>query len=115
MEKKDRVRKLVHFLIWKYDVPFNSALKTIGQEVGISSSNLSVALGGNDRFLTNSLIQKVNRAYGRPFNEEWLIFGTGEMLRNSTDDAVPNTGEVIASQQATIKKLTAGLAGWVRK
>lgn len=115
MEKKDRFRKLVNYLIWKHDVPFNSALKTIGTQVGISASNLSVALNGNERFLTNSLIQKINNSYGKPFHEEWLVYGTGDMLRNPTSDVVENIGAVIESQQETIKKLTEALAVLVKK
>lgn len=114
MEKKDRLRKLINYLIWKRDVPYNSALKTVAAKVGMTSSNISVAINGNEKFLTDSLMRKINMAYDSPFNESWLLFGTGEMLSENEGECM-DTESVIASQQETIKKLSEALAVLAQK
>lgn len=109
MEKKDRFNKLIRYIIWAYDVPFQSALKTIAETVKVGHSNLSSALRGNEIYLTDSLISKVNYAYGEPFRREWLIFGTGDMLTDNSQAVLNDPAVVIASQQETIKKLSESL------
>lgn len=109
MDKKERFNKLIRYIIWAYDVPFQSALKTISEKVGVGHSNLSTALRGNEIYLTDSLVTKVNNAYGEPFRREWLVFGTGDMLSDNSQAVINDPAAVIASQQETIKKLTESL------
>lgn len=109
MDKKERFNKLIRYIIWAYDVPFQSALKTIAEKVGVGHSNLSSALRGNEIYLTDNLITKVNYTYNEPFRREWLIFGTGEMLTDSSQAVMNDPATVISSQQDTIKKLSESL------
>lgn len=106
MDKQERFNKLIRYIIWAYDVPFQSALKTIANKVGVGHSNLSSALRGNSMYLTDSLVTKVNYAYGEPFRKEWLIFGSGDMLSDNSRAVIDNPAIVISSQQETIKKLS---------
>lgn len=110
MEKKERFNKLIRYIIWAYDVPFQSALKTIAEKVGVGHSNLSTALRGNETYLTDNLITKVNYAYGEPFRREWLLFGTGDMLKDNTQVLLNDPESIIASQQETIKSLSDSLS-----
>ena len=110
MNKQERFNKLVRFIIWSYDVPFQSAIKTIAARVGVGHSNLSTALNGNERYLTDSLINKVNTAYNEPFRKEWLLFGTGDMFSGGHEAVVEDPAAVISSQQDTIKKLSESLS-----
>lgn len=110
MDKKERLNKLVRYIIWTFDVPFQSAIKTIATEAGINPSNLSTALRGNETYLTDSLIKKVNRAYKSPFFEQWLMFGTGEMLTEGNTAVITDPTVIIYSQQDTIQKLSDSLA-----
>ena len=110
MDKKERFNKLVRYIIWAYDVPFQSATKTIAEKAGAGHSNLSTALRGNRTYLTDNLINKVNNAYGAPFRKEWLIYGTGDMLADNSQTIMEDPGLIIASQQETIKKLTESLS-----
>lgn len=111
MDKKERFNKLIRYIIWAYDVPFQSAIKTIAEKAGAGHSNLSTALRGNKSYLTDNLINKVNNAYGAPFRKEWLIYGTGDMLAENTQQTVMQDPEdIVASQQETIKKLTESLS-----
>ena len=109
MNKKERFNKLIRYIIWAYDVPFQSALKTIAEKVGVGHSNLSTALRGNKIYLTDNLVTKVNYAYGEPFRREWLIFGTGDMLADTSQVVISDPAVIIASQQETIKKLSESL------
>ena len=56
MDKKERLNKLVRYIIWAFDVPFQSAIKTIATEAGVNPSNLSTAFRGNETYLTDSLV-----------------------------------------------------------
>ncbi len=109
MNKKERFNKLVRYLVYAFDLPYNGVLRAIGEKVGISSSNLSTALNGNERFLTDSIIKKVNTAFGSPFHIEWLIYGVGEMLNDNAAPVIKDTEWVVQSQQETIASLTASL------
>ena len=110
MEKKERFNKLIRYIIWAYDVPFQSALKTIAEKVGVGHSNLSTALRGNETYLTDNLVTKVNYAYGEPFRREWLLFGTGNMLKDNTQAVLSDPASIIANQQETIKSLSDSLS-----
>jgi hypothetical protein len=110
MDKKERFNKLIRYIIWAYDVPFQSALKTISKKVGVGHSNLSTALRGNEIYLTDSLVTKVNYAYGEPFRREWLVFGTGDMLKDNSQAVISDPATIIASQQETIKSLSDSLS-----
>lgn len=110
MDKKDRFNKLVRFIIWAYDVPFQSAIKTISSKARVGHSNLSTALNGNEKYLTDSIMNKVNMAYNEPFRKEWLVYGTGDMFTGGHEAVVEDPATVIASQQDTIKKLSESLS-----
>lgn len=110
MDKKERFNKLIRYIIWAYDVPFQSALKTIAAKAGVGHSNLSTALAGNEKYLTDSIMNKVNTAYGEPFRKEWLLFGTGDMFTGDYRAVLEDPSVVIASQQDTIKKLSESLS-----
>lgn len=43
-------------------------------------SSLSRALNGDNLYLTDSFLEKFNRAFEYPFNQMWLISGEGDML-----------------------------------
>ena len=110
MDKKERFNKLIRYIIWAYDVPFQSAIKTIAEHVDMHPSNLSSALRGNESYLTNRLIRKVNHAYDSPFFDQWLLFGTGEMLTEGHSAVITDPTVIIYSQQETIQKLSDSLA-----
>lgn len=110
MDKKERLNKLIRYIIWAFDVPFQSAIKTIAEYADINPSNLSTALRGNESYLTDKLIRKVNHAYNSPFFDQWLLFGTGEMLTEGHTAVITDPTVIIYSQQETIQKLSDSLA-----
>lgn len=50
--------------------------------IGIDTGNLSNALKGIDKYLTDSFLEKFNNAFNNIFNIEWLITGDGDMLKD---------------------------------
>lgn len=59
----------------------------IAERMKASRSNVSAALNGDEKFLTDNFLRRLNKAYGGLFNDEWLISGTGNML--ASDDEEP--------------------------
>ena len=109
MDKKERFNKLVRYLVFVYELPYAGILRAIAEKAGVNSSNLSAALSGNERFLTNSIIKKVNKSFGEPFNMEWLLSGTGEMYNENASPTGPDINWVVQSQQETISKLVSNI------
>lgn len=110
MTRADRFNKLIRYIIWTFDVPFQSAIKTVAEKAGVGHSNLSTALGGNERYLTDSIMNKVNVAYDEPFRKEWLLFETGDMLKDNSQVSIADSADIVISQQETIRSLTESLA-----
>lgn len=55
--------------------------KDLANLIHASAPNISNALKGDSRFLTNNLLSRINNASGNIFNEAWLLTGEGPMLR----------------------------------
>lgn len=51
--------------------------------LGIDQGNLSNALKGIDKYLTDKFLEKFNETFGGIFNYDWLLTGKGEMLKNA--------------------------------
>ena len=52
----------------------------VAEMMGTDKANISRALNGDEKYLTNRFLRRFNEAYGNIFNIEWLIDGVGEML-----------------------------------
>lgn len=52
----------------------------VAEMMGTDKANISRALKGDEKYLTNRFLRRFNEAYGNIFNIEWLIDGVGEML-----------------------------------
>lgn len=63
--------------------------KEIALDININTVNLSRALNGDERYLTNSFLKKISDKYH--INIVWLLTGEGSMLKEEVkkDDAVP--------------------------
>ncbi|MBR1630500.1 MAG: hypothetical protein IJ680_01465 [Paludibacteraceae bacterium] len=54
--------------------------KQLSQMLGMNQSSISQALNGVESYTTDSLLQKINYAFGNIFNKQWIETGKGEML-----------------------------------
>jgi len=81
MEKNDRLKKAFEYLRSRGEVHTQADL---AERMSASRANVSSAFGGNDRCLTNKFLLRFNNAFGNRFNDDWLLYGEGDMLRKTT-------------------------------
>lgn len=55
----------------------------IAEKIGTDKANVSRAMKGDEKYLTDRFLCRFNAAFDGIFNEEWLLAGEGEMLVNS--------------------------------
>ena len=75
--KKDRI-------VTAFDVVKHRGLafrqQDIAERMGASRPNVTAALNGDEKFLTDKFLRRFNAAFGNIFREEWLLTGEGSML-----------------------------------
>lgn len=54
--------------------------RSFAEVLGIDSGNLSKAFGNDTKYMTDSLLIRVNNALGNVFSFDWLLTGRGDML-----------------------------------
>lgn len=77
MERKERFKEAFEYL--KSSGTAHTQ-RDIALKMDSSEGNISKAMKGDERVLTNRFLRRFNEAYGNIFNIEWLIDGVGEML-----------------------------------
>ena len=78
MVTSDRLGEVVKYLRFK---GFANTQKEVAELLGMSPANLSSALRGDSRYLTDGLATKVCTSFIF-INKDWLLTGEGEMLRD---------------------------------
>lgn len=53
----------------------------LAERLGYSRANVSAAINGNPRYLTDSFLRRFAKAYSDYINEDWLLTGEGEMAK----------------------------------
>lgn len=80
-------------LVSAYDVLRHRGLafkhQDVANKMGASRPNVSAALNGDAKVLTDKFLKRFNAAYGGIFNDEWLLDGEGEML---SKEQIPDSG-----------------------
>ena len=77
MERKERFKEDFEYLKSRGTA---HTQRDIALKMDSSEGNISKAMKGDERVLTNRFLRRFNEAYGNIFNIEWLIDGVGEML-----------------------------------
>lgn len=77
MNKKERLNTAFNYLIGQSRYKTQKEAASI---IGIDQGNLSNALKGVEKYLTDSFIERFNEAFDNTFNLDWLLSGEGEML-----------------------------------
>lgn len=54
----------------------------IVDKTGYTKSTVSLALNGNEKYLTESFIKEFNKVFGSLFCDQWLLTGEGKMLND---------------------------------
>lgn len=52
----------------------------VAEKMGTDKANVSRAMKGDEKYLTDRFLHRFNSAFDNIFNGEWLISGNGEML-----------------------------------
>ena len=93
MDKKERFAAIYSFLKNKGKIHNQTEL---AKAIGASEATISKALKGDEKSLTDSLLNRVNRAFGNIFSFDWMMNGVEPMLccyKNSDPNAPFLLGE----------------------
>jgi hypothetical protein len=71
---------------------------TFADLVGFAASNISRAFSGVPRYLTDSLLTRINQAIGCPFSTSWVLYGEGDMFAQSAPAAPEQEVSVSTNQ-----------------
>ena len=77
MDKKERFKAIFSFLKNKGKI-HNQA--DLAKKIGASEATISKALKGDEKSLTDSLFQRVNKAFDNIFSLDWMIDGIEPMF-----------------------------------
>ena len=74
---KDRIKQAYNYVVFAYEF---STQQEVSDLIGVARPNLSRALNGDEKYLTNNFLQKFLKAFGTTICDTWLLTGEGEML-----------------------------------
>lgn len=77
-ERKDRLQIAFEFLRNQGKV---HTQKDVARIMQTTEPNISAALKGSERVLTDKFLRRFNTAFNSIFSDNWLIAGEGEMLQ----------------------------------
>lgn len=87
--KKERILLAYDYLRSKGFIHTQSDL---AEKMQSNKVNVSRAMAGNERYLTDKFLKRLNNSFGGVFNEDWLLYGDGEMLdSNPIHTSIGNT------------------------
>lgn len=87
MTKKDRFNKAYDYL---KSIGVIHTQKDVAEKMEATAPNVSSALKGVDSVLTDKFLSRFNEAFGKVFNDEWLMTGEGDMLRPNINQHIGN-------------------------
>lgn len=59
--------------------------KDLAEAIGANRVNVSKAFGGDEKYLTASLLGRINSAFDNIFNPRWILTGEGNMLSTNKE------------------------------
>ncbi|KAA6334758.1 hypothetical protein EZS27_016964 [termite gut metagenome] len=92
-EKKIRLEKAINYLIGVQILSRQSAQSDLAEKMKSSNTNISRAINGNIRYLTDKFLKRFNQTFENIFNDSWLLTGEGDMINENTQtvEGVNNT------------------------
>ncbi len=78
MERADRLRQAFNYI---KSIGLAHSQKDVATAMGATPPNVSSALKGDEKVLTDKFLIRFNSAYNNLFVEGWLLTGEGEMLK----------------------------------
>ncbi|MDR1373175.1 MAG: hypothetical protein LBJ17_08715 [Dysgonamonadaceae bacterium] len=96
--KLARVECLIGYLIYCGHLSFRALQKEITVKLCANKSSISKALNGDEKYLTDNFIERLNSEFGEQFNLEWLLTGSG----NPTDNNISLISQQITNNNGII-------------
>lgn len=87
MDKNERIKQAYEWLLWKKII---HKQEDVAIKMKSTQANVSSALKGNPRVLTENFLRRFWEAYMEYFSFEWLIYGTGDMLVHNNKSHEPS-------------------------
>ncbi|MDR1678222.1 MAG: hypothetical protein LBR81_00370 [Prevotellaceae bacterium] len=104
--KLERIKEIIRYLIFTQKIGYESIQKDLTNVLKSEKSVISRALNGDEKYLTDNFLVKLNSAFGEEFNLEWLLTGKGDMLKKETAGFSDNPQIEQALAENIYKKLT---------
>lgn len=76
MDIQKRIAKAFEYLRFNH---ISETHAEVAKTMGANRANVSAAINGNPRYLTEPFLKRFARAYSDYINEEWLLTGEGQM------------------------------------
>lgn len=102
MDKKERLIEAVNYLKYKGIVRTQDDIAT---KMGASRSNVSSALSGNEKVLTDNFIARFCGAF-TGISYTWLLLGVGDMLSNMEKTVNDRIRDVLKMESISLETLT---------
>ena len=99
MERNERLQKAFEYLRYKELVRTQADIASI---MNASRSNISSAMNGDTKVLTDRFLKRFNAAFDSVFNIDWLLHGKGNMLSDSTFQNVKGNNNHVAGRDINI-------------
>jgi hypothetical protein len=93
--KLERLNCMIGYLIFTGKLSVLSMQKEIIAKTEKNKTSVSMALNGDERYLTDKFIERVNTAFGSPFSIDWLLTGKGVPVYSNSQNSENNTGNGI--------------------
>lgn len=77
MNRQERLQEVYRYLVFTHQV---NSQKEFADRLGRSANNLSKAMHGDPRSLTDSFLRCIANTFRPTFNLGWMLTGEGEML-----------------------------------
>lgn len=87
MNRQERLQEVFNYLVYKHQV---KSQKDFAEQIGRSANNVSKAMHGDARALTDNFLRRIAETFRPTFNLGWMLTGEGQMLNadmpGSTDE-----------------------------
>lgn len=100
MEKSIRFKQAYEYL---RSIGLAHTQKDIADTMYATPQNVSAAMKGKTTALTSRFLNRFNRAYGNVFNDDWLLYGEGEMLRPAQTPSISNSNVITGGTNTNVK------------
>ena len=87
----DRLKEVVGYIRYKYKDEYKTQT-LIANKIEFTRNNLSSALKGDEKYLTEGLADKIVAAFPE-ISKDWLLTGNGSMLVSQIEEVVPEEEE----------------------